>query len=116
MHESAMPRRTVGELEVLVLLAAIRLGEEEAYAVSIAEELRARAGRKVGRATIYVTLQRLERKGLVSTRLGEPLEHRGGKPRRLVRVEPAGHRAVGETKRAFQSMWAGLELATERDR
>ena len=100
----------LGELELLVLLAALRLGKQEAYAVSIADEIRQQTGRKAQRATVYVTLQRLENKGLVTTHLGEPLPERGGKARRYVRVEEAGLRAVSETQRVFQSMWSGLDL------
>ena len=104
-----MGRQSLGELELLVLLAVARLGEEHAYAVSIAEEIHQRTGRSVQRATVYVTLQRLEKKELVSTRLGDPLPERGGKPRRYVRLEEAGLRALRETRQAFRNMWGGLE-------
>ena len=108
-----MKRKSLGELEVLVLLAAVRLGPREAYAVSIADEIRSRGGRAVQRATVYVTLQRLEQKGLVSSRLGESSPERGGKARRLVEVEAAGLEALAETRRTFTNMWDGLELAAE---
>lgn len=111
-----MKRKSLGELEVLVLLAAVRLGPESAYAVSIAEEIRSRAGRAVQRATVYVTLQRLEHKGLVSSRLGESSPERGGKARRLVEVEAAGLEALSEARRVFTSMWHGLDLAAEARR
>ena len=104
-----MGRQGLGELELLVLLAVARLGEERAYAVSVADEICQRTGRPVQRATVYVTLQRLENKGLVSSRLGEPLPERGGKPRRYVRLEEAGLRALRDTRQALSSMWGGLE-------
>jgi DNA-binding PadR family transcriptional regulator len=98
----------LGEFELLVLLACVRLGEDEAYAVSIADEIRERTGRALHRAAVYVTLQRLEKKGLISTRLGDPLPERGGKARRLVRVASPGRAAVRESRNAFQRMWIGL--------
>ncbi len=103
----------LGELELLTLLAAIRLGPDGAYPVSIVEEIRKGAGRKPQRATIYVVLQRLEKKGLVSTHLGEARPERGGRPRRMVRVEPAGVAAAAETRDALQRMWGGLDLEAE---
>ena len=115
-RRSLVKRKSLGELEVLVLLAAVRLGPEEAYAVSIADEIRSRGGRAVQRATVYVTLQRLEHKGLVSSRLGEPSPERGGKARRLVAVEAAGLEALADAQRLFISMWDGLELAAEAKR
>jgi DNA-binding PadR family transcriptional regulator len=74
------------------------------------DDIEARTGRSVQRASVYVTLQRLEEKGLVSSRLGEPLPERGGRPRRLVRVEPEGRAAVREARAAFSNMWRGLDL------
>jgi PadR family transcriptional regulator PadR len=99
---------TLGELELLVLLACVRLGDDDAYAVSIVDEIRERTGRDLHRAAVYITLQRLETKGLVSTRLGLPLAERGGKARRTVRVEAAGKHAVRLSQLALQRMWVGL--------
>ena len=103
-----MGKDTVGEFELLVLLACMRLGEDKAYAVSIVDEIRARTGREIHRAAVYVTLQRLEEKGLIATRLGDALPERGGKARRLVQVEAAGRAAVRDSRDAFQRMWVGL--------
>lgn len=111
-----MGKETLGEFELMVLLAALRLGEEEAHAVSIVDEIEGRAGRSVSRASVYVTLKRLEKKGLVSTFLGDPLPVRGGKARRLVRIEAPGLQAVRETRAALRSMWEGLEPALEEGR
>lgn len=108
-----MTKSTLGELELLVLLACLRLGADEAYAVSIADEIRRCTGRKLHRATVYVTLQRLEGRGLVSTRLGEPRPERGGKARRLVRVGPAGQKAVRRLRDSLQRMWVGLDPILE---
>src|SRR5918992_5341630 len=95
---------SLAEFELLVLLAALRLGPEEAYTVSIADEIQQRTGRSVRRANVYTTLQRLEAKRLVTTRLGEPRPERGGKPRRLVTVRPAGLAAVRATTGAIRAM------------
>lgn len=103
-----MAQESVGEFELLVMLAVLRLGPEEAYTVSIADDIQARTGRSVRRANVYTTLQRLEAKGLVSTWLGEPRPERGGKPRRLVTVEPAGLEAVRATTSAIQAMMGDL--------
>ena len=72
-----MPAANLGEFELLVLLACLRLGDDEAYAVSITDEITARTGRSLQRAAVYVTLRRLEEKGLISTHLGEPRPERG---------------------------------------
>jgi DNA-binding PadR family transcriptional regulator len=103
-----MGKDTLGEFELLVLLACLRLGDAGAYAVSIVDEIHARTGRDLHRAAVYVTLQRLEKKGLITTRLGDPLPERGGKARRLVRVESAGRQAVLDSRTALQRMWGGL--------
>jgi PadR family transcriptional regulator, regulatory protein PadR len=95
---------SLDQFELLVLLAAIRLGTEEAYTVSIADDIQQRTGRAVRRANVYTTLQRLEGKRLVSTRLGEPRPERGGKPRRHVTVLPPGIAAVRATTGAIQAM------------
>jgi len=99
---------SLAEFELLVLLAALRLGPEEAYTVSIADEIERRTGRSVRRANVYTTLQRLEIKRLVATELGEPRAERGGKPRRLVTVRPSGLAAVRAAAVGIQAMVAGL--------
>ena len=104
-----MSNRSLADFELLVMLAALRLGDQEAYTVSIANDIEERTGRSVRRANVYTTLQRLEKKGLVSTRLGEARPERGGKPRRLVTVEPGGLNAVRATTGAIHSMVGGLE-------
>ena len=104
-----MPRDSLAEFELLVILAALRLGPEEAYTVSIADLIELNTGRSVRRANVHTTLQRLETKGLVTTRLGESRPERGGKPRRLVDVKPAGIAAIRSTTDAIRTMAAGLD-------
>lgn len=96
--------QALAEFELLVLLAALRLGPDEAYTVSIADDIQRRTGRSVRRANVYTTLQRLEAKRLVTTRLGDARPERGGKPRLLVSVRPAGVAAVRATTGAIQAM------------
>lgn len=108
-----MPKETLGEFEVLVLLAAMRLGEE-AYGLSIAEEISRTAGRSASRASVYVTLRRLEKKGLIATRHEDAEDAPSGKPRRFVRVRPQAVKRVGEARRALQRMWDGLEDVLEQ--
>lgn len=103
-----MPPDSLAEFELLVMLATLRLGPEAAYTVSIAEDIAERTGRVVRRANVYTTLQRLEAKGMVSSRLGEPRADRGGRPPRLVTVEPAGLAAVRTTTGAIQAMIGDL--------
>lgn len=100
--------RALGQLEQLVLLAILRLGEE-AYGVPVVEEIQDRTGRKVSRTAVYVALTRLEKRGLVSSRMGDPTPERGGKARRYFSVEPEAVERVKATKEAFVSMWEGIE-------
>jgi PadR family transcriptional regulator PadR len=93
----------LGELEQLVLLAALRLAEN-AYAVSIRDEIDARAGIALSRSSVYVTLDRLDRKGYVRSWLGEPTAERGGKAKRCFEVTAAGRRALSEAEQAVASL------------
>jgi PadR family transcriptional regulator PadR len=94
----------LAEFELLVLLAVLRLGPDEAYTVSIADYIERKTGRSVRRANVYTTLQRLEAKRLLTTRLGEARPERGGKPRRLVTIRPAGLASVRATTGAIRAM------------
>ena len=105
---------SLAEFELLVMLAALRLGPEQAYTVSIADDIRGRTGRPVRRANVFTTLQRLEDKGLVATRLGDPRPERGGRPPRLVRVTARGAAAVRATTAAIQAMVGDLALGGSR--
>jgi len=108
-----MPPKPLAEFELLVMLAALRLGPEEAYTVSIVADIEARTGRVVRRANVFTALQRLEAKDLISTRLGEPRPERGGRPPRLVTLEPSGLAALRVTTRAIRSMYRGLDEILE---
>lgn len=105
-----MSYQTLGEFEQLVLLAIIRLGDD-VYGVPIVDEIERRTGRAVARAAVYVTLRRLEQKGLISSWMSEPTPERGGKARRCVRIEAEGIRLLRESRRALDRMWSGLDPA-----
>ena len=100
----------LGQFEQMVLLAILHV-EGEAYGVPIVEEIERRTGRTVSRASVYVTLRRLEKRGLVTSWMGEPTGERGGKARRCVRVEPRGLDVLRESRRAMDRMWDDLDPA-----
>ncbi len=102
----------LGELEQLGRLATARL--DEAYAVSIRDEIASRTGITLGRSTIYVTLDRLDRKGYVASRFGEPTPERGGKAKRCFVLTAAGRRALADAERAIASMRADRPARVSR--
>ena len=106
---------TLGDLEELVLLAVLRLGAD-AYGAALRRELKARAGRVVSVSTIYVTLVRLEEKGLVRSELGAPTAVRGGKAKRVFALTPVGAEALEASRNVRTRMWEGLESETARIR
>jgi PadR family transcriptional regulator, regulatory protein PadR len=107
-----MPRQTLGGVELLVLLALIRLGDD-AYGVPIADEIEASGSRSVSIGSVYITLDRLERKGLVSSRLGEPTAERGGRAKTYFCPTANGLREVRTTRRALMRLWQGVPRLEE---
>ena len=101
--------RGLGEFEQLVLLAILRLGDS-AYGVSIRAEIVERTRRSVTPGALYTTLHRLEEKGLVRSRSGEPTRERGGRAKRFYKVGAAGIKALNRARRAYQSLLEGLEV------
>lgn len=99
----------LGEFEQIVLLSILRL-EDTAYGVSIRSEIAERTGRQVAPGALYTTLERLEEKGLVASRMGDPTPERGGRAKRYYRVRASGIRAVKRAQTAYQSLLEGLEL------
>ena len=100
----------LGEVEQLVLLAVLRLGDE-AYAVPIRALIQREAGVHLSRGTVYVTLERLERKGYVTSWFSDPQAMRGGKARRFFRLKPPGVAAVRAAKLAVDRLAAGTVVA-----
>ena len=83
----------LGEFELLVVLAVLRLGDD-AYPLAVASEIETTTGRKAARPSVFITLNRLEDKGLLTSRYGDPSEARSGRPRRLFAPKPIAVRAV----------------------
>jgi len=98
----------LGEFEQLVLLAVLRLGET-AYPVTIRQEIEERTGRSVSRGAIYITLDRLEKKGYVSSWLADATAERGGRAKRYYEVRPLGAAALRQSWSALRKMWEGME-------
>lgn len=107
-----MGRTDLGDMEHLVLLAVLRLGGE-AYGIPILDEVTARSGREVSKATVYVALKRLEQKGLVTSRLGESTPERGGRAKRYFKLRPAGLRALRDSRAMFLDLWRNYEAVLD---
>lgn len=103
----------LGEFEQLVMLALLRL-DDNAYGVTVREELAKRAGRDVAMGALYTTFDRLEKKGYVSSRVGEPTAVRGGRRKKFYRLELAGQRALGRSYETLSRMTEGLETTLHR--
>jgi DNA-binding PadR family transcriptional regulator len=104
-----MSKSALGEFEHHVLLAALRLGDD-AYTASILLELEAKTDREVSAAAVYIALRRLEKSGLLKTRLKTAVERDERRERRYVRVTPAGLRLLAEARRRFDRLWEGIDL------
>ena len=103
----------LGELEQLVLLAVVRLGDD-AYAVSIRDEIESRTEIALGRSSVYVTLDRLDRKGYLASKFGAPTPERGGKAKRCFAITASGRRALGAAERAVERMRLGRDVKVSR--
>ena len=108
-----MTREALGDVEHLVLLALLRLGGET-YGVPILDEIAARTGREVSRPAVYIALRRLESKGYVKSRMGEPTAERGGRAKRYFRLERAGLRLLQDSRAALVRMWKNFEPLLDR--
>ena len=103
----------LGEFEHLVLLGILRLGDA-AYAVPIRQEIETHTGRSVARGALYTTLDRLEAKGLVRSRMGDADAARGGRPRRYYTVTPVGIASVRAARAAIDRLSNGLDLVSRK--
>jgi PadR family transcriptional regulator, regulatory protein PadR len=97
----------LGTFEQAVLLAVVRLGKD-AYGRGILTEAQSRLQREVAAGAVYATLDRLEQKGLISSRLGPGTAVRAGRPRRYYSIENAGVRALNDAKAAAENLWHGF--------
>ncbi len=108
-------RDVLGEFEQLVLLAVLQL-DGDVYAARIVDEIERRTGRPAAPAAVYITLRRLEEKGLVASWMSAPTQERGGKTRRCVSGPKAGAAARQAAREASDQMWRGLELSRKPGR
>jgi DNA-binding PadR family transcriptional regulator len=97
----------LGDLELRVLLAVLHCGED-AYGVTVLREIASRTGKALSRGAVYVTLERLEKKGLLASRLGDPTAVRGGRAKRLFSVKPAGVRILRQSLSEIARLTDGL--------
>lgn len=111
----AIDSARLGEVEQLVLLAVLRL-QGEAYAVPIRELIKDTAGVDLSRGSVYITLDRLEAKGLVESWFSEPTAEPGGKARRLFRIHPEGVAVLKSARRALDRLAAGTVVARPKAR
>jgi DNA-binding PadR family transcriptional regulator len=102
----------LGDFEQLVLMGVLRLGDE-AYGAAIRQEIHTRSGRDVSINAVYTTLDRLEGKGLLRSRVGEPTPQRGGRRRKFYALTPSGTTALRHAYRAITAMAHGLESRLE---
>jgi DNA-binding PadR family transcriptional regulator len=98
----------LGTFEQAVLLEVLRL-DEEAYGRAILKGVQSRLARDVAAGAVQATLERLERKGMLSSRLGPGTPIRAGRARRFYRVEPVGIRALDNARRTVTNIWRGLK-------
>ena len=108
-----MPRHNLGELEQFLVLAILQLGGE-GYGAAIRAIILERAGRSITPGAIYPTLDRLEARGLLRSRVGDPTPERGGRSRRHFRVTPAGLKEIRRSWSQTSALAAGLHALKAR--
>lgn len=102
----------LGSFEALVLLSVLRLGDD-AYGASIQREIALRTGREPTFGALYTTLDRMARKGWVRARVGQPTAVRGGRRKKLYRLEAEGAAALSEAWEAWRGMTEGITAQLE---
>jgi PadR family transcriptional regulator, regulatory protein PadR len=102
----------LGELELMILLTILRLGDR-VYGVPLSRELSELRRRDVSVGSVYAALDRLEIKGLIASSLGESTAERGGRAKRYFRLTERGLRSVHETRRVFSKLWKSLPSIEE---
>lgn len=103
---------TLGGFEKLLLLAVLRLGND-AYGAAIFEEIESRTGRAVSPGAVYVALRRLQAKGMLSSRSGDPTPERGGRAKRIYTLRQEGLDALRDARREWDAMAEGLDVFLE---
>ncbi|NNF26278.1 MAG: PadR family transcriptional regulator [Gemmatimonadetes bacterium] len=107
-----MGKNRLGEFEHRVLLAILRLGGE-AYSVPLVLELEERTGREVSQSSVFIVLQRLEKKGLLSSRIDETTKPRTGRVRRYFQLTPAAMQQLRESRNDLMALWEGIDATLD---
>lgn len=105
--------RAIGEFEQMILLAVLQR-KEDAYGVTIHDELARHTRRPVARGAVYMTLDRLEKKGLLKSTLSDPSPERGGRAKRCYSLTRPAVQALKASRRTLLSLWDGLEPVLEK--
>jgi len=109
----ATEQQTLGEFEQMILLAILQR-KEEAYGATIYDELSRHTRRSVARGAVYMTLDRLEKKGLLASTLSDPTPERGGRAKRCYSLTRHAVAALKDSRRTLLSLWTGLEPLLEK--
>ncbi len=104
-----MAQPGLGEFEQIVILAILRL-QDQAYGTTIRAEIAAHTGREPSPGALYTTLERLEAKGLLVSRVGDPTPERGGRAKRYFAVTTRARHAVAQAQRSYRSLLNGLDI------
>lgn len=102
-----MRRSDLGEFEELVLLT-VATKFPEAYSVLIAEELERELGRSITTGATHAAMQRLEKKGFLTSRMGESSSIRGGRRKRLYTVTVSGGKILEEVRQIRETLWSRI--------
>lgn len=107
-----MSKKFLGEFEQVVLLTIVRLGEE-AYGGKIRTTIDELIQREITIGALYITLDRLEEKGLVTSKHGDQVSLRGGRPRRYFNITSDGKQALNRSREVMQTLWSGVSLRVD---
>ena len=105
-------QQPIGEFEQMILLAVLQR-KDDAYGITIHEELARHTSRAVARGAVYMTLDRLEKKGLLKSTLSDPTAERGGRAKRCYALTKSAVQALKTSRRTLLSLWNGLEPVLE---
>jgi PadR family transcriptional regulator PadR len=103
-----MESPSLAEFEQIVLLAVLQV-RDDAFGVTVHEELERHTDRAVSRGAVYMTLDRLEKKGLLTSSLSEPTAERGGRSKRCYKATKSALLALKASRRTLLSLWDGLD-------
>jgi DNA-binding PadR family transcriptional regulator len=103
----------VGEFEQMILLAVLQR-KDDAYGATIYDELSRHTRRSVARGAVYMTLDRLEKKGLLRSTLSDPTPERGGRAKRCYALTRSAVQALRASRQTLLSLWQGLEPLLEK--